>query len=156
MSNYAFTGILDKLPHRWPNFTTGEKRLVTVLRYKSLLVTLYFFFFLPIQLFLQRFISPLFLFLFLPLPPFSSAPSRSSDSLPRQSRARAKKKCVALSKPIFLFFSLSLSLRKKEEEKKNDIPFPPHKENRVNLLRRGFSPLSPSPQPCPASTLQPN
>lgn len=65
MSNYAFTGILDKLPHRWPNFTTGEKRLVTVLRYKSLLVTLYFF--LPIQLFLQRSISLLLFLLLSPL-----------------------------------------------------------------------------------------
>lgn len=122
MSNYAFTGILDKLPHRWPNFTTGEKRLVTVLRYKSLLVTLYFFY--PSNF---SSISPL-------PPPLSSSslhpPSRSFDSLPRQSRARAKKNCVALSKPIFLFFLPFFLEGKEEEERKrrNDIPSLPIKK----------------------------
>lgn len=33
MSNYTFTGALDKLPQCRSNFTTGEKRLVTALRY---------------------------------------------------------------------------------------------------------------------------
>lgn len=77
MSNYAFTGILDKLPHRWPNFTTGEKRLVTVLRYKSLLVTLYFFYpsnfssNVPSPLFLL--LSPLLLFIPLAIVRFPAA-----------------------------------------------------------------------------------
>lgn len=32
MTNYTFTSVPDKLPRRWSNFTTGEGRLVTVLR----------------------------------------------------------------------------------------------------------------------------
>lgn len=149
MSNYAFTGILDKLPHRWPNFTTGEKRLVTVLRYKSLLVTLYFF--LPIQLFLQRSISPL-------PPPLSSSslhPPRDRSIPCRGKVGREPRKTVLLfqSRSSYFFFLSFSREKRKKREKKETIFHPPHKENRVNLSERGFSP---SPQPCPASTLQPN
>lgn len=146
MSNYAFTGILDKLPHRWPNFTTGEKRLVTVLRYKSLLVTLYFFY--PSNF---SSISPL-------PPPLSSSslhPPRDRSIPCRGKVGREPRKTVLLfqSRSSYFFFLSFSREKRKKREKKETIFHPPHKENRVNLSERGFSP---SPQPCPASTLQPN